>query len=49
MRFLKQFGVQPRYPKEIFLTDTDVEKAIKCALEVRDFNAITGLREINET
>jgi HEPN domain-containing protein len=43
--YLTQFAVQPRYPKELYLTSANVEKAIKYALEVRDFNIIAVLRE----
>ena len=42
--FLKQFGVQPRYPKEMQITDSNVEKAIRFALDVRGFATIVELR-----
>jgi len=41
--YLKQFGVQPRYPKEMNISDKNVEKAIRHALEVRDFEVIVRL------
>jgi len=41
---LTKFAVQPRYPEEMHITSTDVEYAIKYALEVRDFTAIVKLR-----
>ena len=43
--YLKQFGVQPRYPKEMDISDANVEKAVKYALDVRDFSVIVELRE----
>jgi len=42
--YLKQFGVQPRYPKELNITTVSVEQAIKYALEVKDFGVIVGLK-----
>ncbi|MCL2480736.1 MAG: HEPN domain-containing protein [Spirochaetaceae bacterium] len=42
--YLKQFGVQPRYPKEMNISDANVEKAIKYALAVRDFATIVNLK-----
>ena len=42
--YLKQFGVQPRYPKEMDISYTNVEQAIKYALKVRDFIGIEKLR-----
>ena len=46
--YLKQFGVQPRYPKEMDITDANVEKAIIHALEVRDFMVIAELKKCVE-
>jgi hypothetical protein len=43
--YLTQFGVQPRYPKELFLTSADAEKAISYTLEIKDFNAFAKLME----
>ena len=43
--YLTDFSVQPRYPKEMDISDANVEKAIKYALEVRDFAGIVKLRE----
>ena len=43
--YLTDFGVQPRYPKEMDLYDINVETAIKYAVEVRDFAIILELRE----
>ena len=43
--YLNQFGVQPRYPKELEITNANVEQAVKYMLEVRDFAAIVELRE----
>ena len=42
--YLTDFGVQPRYPKEMDISDANVEKAIRFALEVREFPAVVGLR-----
>jgi len=43
--YLTDFGVQPRYPKEMDISDANVERAVKYALDVRDFAVIVGLRE----
>ena len=43
--YLTQFGVQPRYPKELYITDANVVQAVKYALEVKNFIVITKLRE----
>ena len=43
--YLKQFGVQPRYPKELGITSADVEKAVKFALEAKNFGVLEKLRE----
>ena len=42
--YLEQFGTQPRYQKEMDISDANVAKAVKCALEVRDFTVIVELR-----
>ena len=42
--YLTDFGVLPRYPKEMDISDTNVEKAIRYALEVKDFAVIAALR-----
>ena len=41
--YLTQFGVQPRYPKELNISSANVEQAIKYALEVKNFDAIVKL------
>ena len=46
--YLIDFGVQPRYPKELNITDENVEKAIRFALEVKEFGEIVGLRGVGE-
>ena len=43
--YLTQFGVQPRYPKELHITSANVEQAIKYALEVKNFIILEKLRE----
>ena len=43
--YLKQFGVQPRYPKEMDITNANVEKAVRFALEVKSFVATEKLRD----
>ena len=43
--YLKQFSVQPRYPKELNITDENVETAIRYALEVKEFREIAALRK----
>jgi len=47
--YLTQFGVQPRYPKELYITSANVEQAIKYALEVKCFAVIVKLREVVST
>jgi HEPN domain-containing protein len=42
--YLTQFGVQPRYPKELYLTSANVEQAVKYALEVKNFTAVVKVR-----
>ena len=42
--YLKQFGIQPRYPKESGITSANVEQAIKFALDVKKFGGIVKLR-----
>ena len=42
--YLTAFSVQPRYPKEMEITDVNVEKAIRYALEARDFKIMVKLR-----
>jgi len=42
--YLTDFSVQPRYPKEMDISDANVEKAIKYALDVKDFAAIVKLK-----
>ena len=42
--YLTQFGVQPRYPKELNLTSDNVERAIKYVLEVKNFTGVEKLR-----
>ena len=44
--YLTLFGVQPRYPKEIDITAVSVERAIKYALEVKEFGVFVKIREI---
>ena len=43
--YLTQFGVQPRYPKEMYLTSANVEQAVKYTLEVKNFDTIVKLKE----
>jgi len=43
--YLKQFGVQPRYPKEFDITSANVDQAIRYTLDMRDFTLIVKLRE----
>ena len=46
--YLKQFGIQPRYPKELSISNANVEQAIKYAIEVKNFTVIVSLRETLE-
>jgi len=43
--YLTRFAVQPRYPKEMPITSTDVKQAIQYTLEIKDFSVIVKLRE----
>ena len=43
--YLTQFGVRVRYPKELHLTSSNVDQAVRYALEVKKSPAITDLRE----
>ena len=42
--YLTPFAVQPKYPNDLDITDADVEKAVKFALEVKNFGVIEKLR-----
>jgi HEPN domain-containing protein len=41
---LTRYGVQPRYPQEIEITTNDMQKALDCARQVKDFEPITEAR-----
>ena len=43
--YLTQFGVQPRYPKELYITSANVDQAVKYSIEVKNFTIIIKLRE----
>ena len=45
---LTRYGVQPRYPNEILVTENDTDNAIEYARQIRDFEPITELRELIE-
>ena len=45
---LTRYGVQPRYPDEIEVTENDMEKALEYARQICDFKPIKELREIIE-
>jgi len=46
---LTRYGVQPRYPDEIGVTDSDTQKAIKYAGQIRDFSVLKEVwREASE-
>ncbi|MDR1452860.1 MAG: HEPN domain-containing protein [Candidatus Margulisbacteria bacterium] len=45
--FLTQFGVQPRYPYEMDITEKNVEHAVKYAERVKNFTPIVAVREEN--
>ena len=42
--FLTQFGVQPRYPYEMDITERNVEKAIKYTEQIKNFSPIVVVR-----
>jgi len=45
---LTPYGVQPRYPTEILITENDMEKALEYARQIRDFEPLKELRVLIE-
>ena len=46
---LTRYGVQPRYPQEIGVTEIDTQKALEYARQIRDFEPLDKVRrEINK-
>ena len=41
---LTRYGVQPRYPQEIGITEHDTKKALENARQIRDFEPIADVR-----
>ena len=41
---LTRYGVQPRYPREIGVTERDMQKALEYARQVRDFELLAEVR-----
>jgi len=41
---LTRFGVQPRYPREMEVSETDMKKALEYAKQIRDSEPLTSLR-----
>jgi len=45
---LTRYGVQPRYPNELGITENDMRKALEYAKQIRDFELLADvLRDIN--
>ena len=42
---LTRYGVQPRYPNELGITDHDTLKALEYARQVRDFELLAAIRK----
>jgi len=42
---LTRYGVQPRYPNEIEITEKDMQKAIEYARQIRDFEILAEIRK----
>ena len=46
---LTRYGVQPRYPREIGVTENDAQKALMYARNIRNFEQLTEVRrEVGE-
>ena len=45
---LTRYGVQPRYPKEMAITENDMQKALEYARQVRDFDLLATARKESE-
>jgi HEPN domain-containing protein len=46
---LNRYGVQPRYPNELGITETDMRKALVYARQIRDFELLVNVRrKINQ-
>ena len=46
---LSRYGVQPRYPREINVTESDTQKALEYARQIRDFELLVDIRrEVSE-
>jgi len=46
---LTRYGVQPRYPREIGVTEKDTQKALEYARQIRDFDPLKEIRrKINQ-
>ena len=43
--FLTPFGVQPRYPEEIYIEDRHMKKALDCARQIKAFAPLQEVRE----
>ncbi|MDR2546194.1 MAG: HEPN domain-containing protein [Lachnospiraceae bacterium] len=46
---LTRYGVQPRYPNELGITENDMRKALEYARYIRDFELLANVRqEVNQ-
>ena len=41
---LTGYGIQPRYPQEIEITESDTQKALEYARQIRDFELLAKIR-----
>jgi hypothetical protein len=41
---LTRYGIQPRYPQEIEITENDMMKALEYARQIQDFEPLAELR-----
>jgi len=41
---LTRYGVQPRYPNELGISDNDMQKALEYAQQLRDFEPLVAVR-----
>ena len=42
---LTKYGVQPRYPRELKIENNDMQKALKYAQQIRDFEPLMQVRQ----
>jgi HEPN domain-containing protein len=45
---LNRYGIQPRYPNELGITENDTRKALEYARQIRDFQQLAEARSIRQ-